>query len=45
MVIPVLSPPVNTSQWTESGSAYFMFMGGKGCATVNYAGQTDGTNQ
>ena len=30
---------------TTSGRAYFMFMGGKGCARVNHAGQTDGTIQ
>ena len=39
LVVPVFSPPVNTSQWTEMGSAYFLFMGGKGCARVNEGGE------
>ena len=39
MVVPVFSPPVNTRQWTETGSAYFLFMGGKGCARVNEGGE------
>ncbi len=33
------------SNATSSGNAYFLFMGGKGCARVNHAGQTDGTIQ
>ncbi len=45
LVIPVFSPPVNTSQWTETGSAYFLFMGGKGCARVNEGGEKIGGNQ
>ena len=45
LVIPVFSPPVNTSQWTEMGSAYFLFLGGKGCARVNEGGGLLGGNQ
>ncbi len=45
LVIPVFSPPVNTSQWTEMGSAYFLFMGGKGCARVSEGGERLGGNQ
>ena len=45
LVIPVFSPPRNTRQWTESGSAYFLFMGGKGCARVNEGGGLLGGNQ
>ena len=45
LVIPVFSPPTNTSQWTERGSAYFLFMGGKGCARVNEGGERLGGNQ
>ena len=45
MVVPVFSPPINTRQWTESGSAYFLFMGGKGCARVNEGGEKVGGNQ
>ena len=44
LVVPVFTPPEN-AQWTRAGSAYFLFMGGKGCATVNEGGQTDGTIQ
>ncbi len=45
LVVPVFSPPVNTRQWTETGSAYFLFMGGKGCARVNEGGGLLGGNQ
>ncbi len=45
LVIPVFSPPVNTSQWTETGKAYFLFMGGKGCARVGLGGRLLGGNQ
>ncbi len=45
LVVPVFSPPVNTSQWTETGSAYFLFMGGKGCARVGLGGGLLGGNQ
>ncbi len=45
MVVPVFSPPVNTRQWTESGSAYFLFMGGRGCARVGLGGELLGGNQ
>ncbi len=45
MVVPVFSPPVNTRQWTETGSAYFLFMGGRGCARVGLAGELLGGNQ
>ncbi len=43
--MPVFSPPVNTSQWTETGRAYFLFMGGKGCARVGPGGGLLGGNQ
>ncbi len=42
MVIPVFSPPSNNNQWTEAGTAYFLFMGGKGCARVNEGGEKVG---
>ncbi len=45
LVVPVFSPPTNASQWTKSGSAYFLFMGGKGCARVNEGGEKVGGNQ
>ncbi len=45
LVVPVFSPPENRSQWTRSGSAYFLFMGGKGCARVNEGGEKVGGNQ
>ena len=45
LVVPVIAPPRNTSQWTETGSAYFLFTGGEGCARVNEWGETDGTTQ
>ena len=45
LVIPVFSPPENRSQWTSAGSAYFLFMGGKGCARVNLGGEKIGGNQ
>ncbi len=45
LVVPVFSPPVNVSQWTEAGSAYFLFMGGKGCARVGPGGGLLGGNQ
>ena len=45
MVVPVFSPPTNRSQWTSSGSAYFLFMGGKGCARVGPGGGLLGGNQ
>ncbi len=45
LVISVFSPPRNTRQWTETGSAYFLFMGGKGCARVNEGGRAIGGNQ
>ena len=45
LVIPVFSAPENTSQWTETGSAYFLFMGGKGCARVGPGGGLLGGNQ
>ncbi len=45
LVIPVFTPPVNTSQWTENGSAHFLFMGGKGCARVGPGGGLLGGNQ
>ncbi len=45
LVVPVFSPPVNTAQWTEKGDAYFLFMGGKGCARVGPGGGLLGGNQ
>ena len=39
LVVPVFSPPNNRSQWTMAGSAYFLFMGGRGCARVNEGGE------
>ena len=35
----------STSAFEAQGNAHFLFMGGRGCARVNYAGQTDGTIQ
>ena len=37
-----LTPVANA---TSSGSAYFLFMGGKGCARVNLGGEKIGGNQ
>ena len=45
MVVPVFSPPNNRSQWTMAGSAYFLFMGGRGCARVGPGGDLLGGNQ
>ncbi len=45
LVIPVFTPPENNSQWTSMGGAYFLFMGGKGCARVNEGGGLLGGNQ
>ena len=44
LVVPVFSLP-DGSNYRGVGSAYFLFMGGKGCASVNEGGQTDGTIQ
>ena len=35
MVIVDVDPPVARGQYTSEGGAYFLFMGGKGCARVN----------
>ena len=45
LVIPVLSGDTFHSQYTSRGSAYFLFVGGKGCARVNAWGETDGSVQ
>ncbi len=45
LVVPVFSSPTNRSQWMSVGRAYFLFMGGRGCARVNESGQTDGSVQ
>ena len=45
LVVPVFTPPENASQWTRAGSAYFLFMGGKGCARVGPGGELLGGNQ
>ncbi len=37
LVVPVFTPPRN-SQWTRMGTAYFLFLGGKGCARVGLGG-------
>ncbi len=44
LVIQTFGPP-NGPRFTQQGSAYLMFMGGKGCARVNQGGGTDGTIQ
>ncbi len=44
LVIPVFTPP-ESSQWTHAGSAYLLFMGGKGCARVNEGGEKIGGTQ
>ncbi len=47
MVIPVIKVQRSTGNrnYAHTGETYFLFMGGKGCARVNHAGQTDGTIQ
>ena len=35
----------NHASGSDPVPTYFLFMGGKGCARVNHAGQTDGTIQ
>ncbi len=45
MVVPVISQPPFPGTYTTRGGAYFLFMGGKGCARVNAWGETDGSIQ
>ena len=45
MVIVDVDPPEAPGQYTHAGGAYFLFMGGKGCARVNAWGETDGSIQ
>ncbi len=47
MVIPVIKVQRATGNrnYAHTGETYLLFMGGKGCARVNHAGQTDGTTQ
>ncbi len=44
LVVHILTPG-SSSQVTVSGSAYFLFMGGKGCARVNEWGEKTSGNQ
>ena len=49
LVVQTFNPPSSGSQYTSNekngGAAYFLFIGGKGCARVNEWGETDGTIQ
>ena len=44
MVVQIITPGSRRG-YTTAGSTYFLFMGGKGCATVDAGGQTDGSIQ
>ncbi len=45
LVVKTFVPKGNRSQYTYQGSAYFLFMGGKGCARVGLGGELLGGNQ